>query len=138
MRIQGFFKVGGGGFRWKNKVPDVFGNFPSIFFYTMYFPENGGFYTLDPLLWWLTKKYEDTGNLKGVNILKERTRSIFYILCSFSNIFNQKGNFHPRNRSPNMDMCMSTKNLTMDCYHLINTQNSILFYTLTHYNVYKC
>jgi hypothetical protein len=62
----------------KNKVPDVlrqfFAIFPTFFFYT--FPKKVDttpcilYYAS---LWWLNQKYEDTGNLKEVNILKERT-----------------------------------------------------------------
>jgi hypothetical protein len=53
----------------------IFCNFPYIFFFYT-FPKKVDttpcilYYAS---LWWLNQKYEDTGNLKEVNILKERT-----------------------------------------------------------------
>ena len=98
--------------------------FPAFLFYTFKkkvdsIPWN----LLHPLLWWLNQTY-DAGYRQikrgGGNILKERTRSnnnvfTYYIVCSFSNIFNQRENFYPWHWSPNMDVYMSTKNLTMNC-----------------------
>jgi hypothetical protein len=110
-----------------------FTNFPTFFLNT-YQKKADSIYTgtpLHPLLWWLNKTYDNTGKLKGGdNILKARIRSnnnvftYYVVLVTFS----IRGNFHPWNGSPNMDMYMSTKNLTMDCYHLINTLLCMILY----------
>jgi hypothetical protein len=48
----------------------------------LYFSEKGGFYTLDPLLWWLNQKHEDTGNLKGGSVLMYKMKYYFVYLLS--------------------------------------------------------